>query len=58
MSKSISEIKAEFEQADREQLQLLYAAYADDSRAGVVSLLAKYKKQKKNLKKKLKERKA
>lgn len=50
MSKNISEIKAEFEQADRQSLSLLYAEYANDSRAGVVSLIAKYKKQEEKLK--------
>ena len=45
MSKKISEIKKEFEQADRQTLSLLYAEYADDERAGVVSLIARYKKQ-------------
>ncbi len=45
MGKSISEIKREFEQADRQSLSALYELYADDSRAGVVSLIAKFKKQ-------------
>lgn len=45
MIKSIGEIKKEFEQADRQELQALYATYADDLRSGVVSLIAKYKKQ-------------
>lgn len=45
MSKSIGEIKKEFEQADRQSLLTLYELYADDNRAGVVSLIAKYKKQ-------------
>lgn len=45
MSKSISEIKKEFEQADMQMLKSLYDIYADDNRAGVVSLIAKYKKQ-------------
>lgn len=44
MSKSIGLIKQEFEQADRNKLLELYAEYAEDSRAGVVSLIAKYKK--------------
>lgn len=44
MSLSISEIKKKFEGADRELLTQLYAEYADDARAGVVSLIAKYKK--------------
>ena len=45
MSKSIVEIKKEFEQADRQMLLSLYEIYADDNRAGVVSLISKYKKQ-------------
>ena len=49
MSKSISEIKKEFEQADNQSLKMLYATYADDNRAGVVSLIAKYKKQEEKL---------
>ena len=49
MSKSIGEIKKEFEQADRQTLLSLYKAYADDNRAGVVSLISKYKKQEEKL---------
>ncbi len=49
MSKSISEIKKEFEQADNQSLSSLYTLYADDNRAGVVSLIAKYKKQEEKL---------
>ena len=45
MRKSIAEIKKEFEQADRQSLPSLYEIYAKDGRAGVVSLIAKYKKQ-------------
>lgn len=44
MSKSIKEIKEEFEQADKERLETLYTEYAEDGRAGVVSLIARYKK--------------
>lgn len=44
MSKSIKAIKEEFEQADKKQLDALYAEYAEDGRAFVVSLIAKYKK--------------
>lgn len=44
MSKSIGEIKKEFEQADKQNLPLLYAAYADDNRAGIVGLISKYKR--------------
>ena len=49
MSKSIGEIKKEFEQADRQMLLSLYEIYADDNRAGVVSLISKYKKQEEKL---------
>lgn len=49
MSKTLSEIKKEFEQADKNELASLYAKYADDTRAGVVSLLAKYRKQEEKL---------
>ena len=49
MSKSIGEIKKEFEQADRQTLLSLYEVYADDNRAGVVSLISKYKKQEEKL---------
>lgn len=47
MSKAISinDIKKEFEQADRQSLSSLYDKYKEDKRAGVVSLIAKYKKQ-------------
>lgn len=44
MSKSIAEIKKEFEQADSEKLWMLYEQYSGDTRAGVASLIAKYKK--------------
>lgn len=49
VKKSISEIKKEFEQADRQSLRTLYEKYAEDNRAGVVSLIAKYKKQEEKL---------
>lgn len=49
MSKSIGEIKKEFEQADRQTLLSLYEVYAGDNRAGVVSLISKYKKQEEKL---------
>ena len=49
MSKSIGEIKKEFEQADRQTLLSLYEVYADDNRAGVVSLISKYKRQEEKL---------
>lgn len=44
MNKSIPYIKQEFEQADKQNLPLLYDAYANDNRAGIVSLIAKYKR--------------
>lgn len=49
MSRNISEIKKEFEQADTQMLHFLYEVYADDDRAGVVSLISKYKKQEEKL---------
>lgn len=49
MNKKISEIKQEFEQADKQGLLFLYEKYAEDNRAGVVSLIAKYKKQEEKL---------
>lgn len=49
MNKSISDIRKEFEQADAQKLRLLYEVYAEDTRAGVVSLLSKYKKQEEKL---------
>lgn len=51
MSNKISEIKKEFEQADWNELQGLYEKYKSDERAGVVSLIAKYKKQEEALEK-------
>lgn len=41
---SIKEVKEEFCQADKKQLETLYAKYAEDERAGVVNLIAKYRK--------------
>ena len=49
MSKSISAIKAEFEAAQPEMLSSLYEEYAQDTRAGVVNLIKKYKKQEEKL---------
>ena len=49
MSKSIGEIKKDFEQADKQTLLSLYEKYADDDRAGVVSLISKYKRQEEKL---------
>lgn len=44
MSKKISEIEREFEQADETLLHALYSEYADDARAGVRKLIEKYQK--------------
>lgn len=49
MNRSVTEIKKEFEQADKQSLSLLYDKYASDNRAGVVSLIAKYRKQEEKL---------
>ncbi len=49
MSKSIGDIKKEFEQADKQMLSFLYEVYAEDKRAGVVSLISKYRKQEEKL---------
>lgn len=46
---SISDIKKEFEQADKQMLSFLYEVYADDKRAGVIGLISKYKKQEEKL---------
>lgn len=50
MSKRISEIKQEFEQAESGGLPLLFAKYERDERSGVQNLLAKYRKQEEKLK--------
>lgn len=44
MSKSIQQIKEEFEKADAASLPALYGAYADDSRSGVKKLIETYRK--------------
>ncbi len=49
MGKSITEIRKEFEQADRQSLSALYELYAEDDRTGVVNLISKYKKQEEKL---------
>lgn len=46
MSKSINDIKAEFENADINTRENLIKLYKDDGRKGVVKLLEKYEKQK------------
>lgn len=45
MSKSIAEIKKEFENAELDQVKLgeLFANYADDTRSGVINLISKKK---------------
>ena len=54
MEKKISEIKAEFEKADREQRTFLYEKYAEDERSGVINLIARYKKQELKLQEEIK----
>lgn len=49
MSKSIGEIKAEFEQAEEEMLPSLYELYRDDARSGVRKLIARYQKEQEKL---------
>lgn len=49
MNKKISEIKAEFENADTTKRHELYVQYGEDERAGVVGLIQKYKKQEQKL---------
>lgn len=49
MSKSIAEIKKEFEERMPEQWAELYQEYAGDGRTGVQNLLAKYQKQEEKL---------
>lgn len=49
MSKKISEIKLEFEQADAQELGDLYEKYHADTRSGVISLIARYKKMQEKL---------
>ncbi len=44
MSKSIAQIKAEFEQADGNRRAELYDMYGDDARSGVRKLIASYRK--------------
>jgi ribonuclease HII len=49
MSRSIVEIKWEFEQASSEALPVLYQKYEADTRRGVQNLIEKYKKQEQKL---------
>lgn len=49
--KSIAEIKKEFAQADDTELFALFEKYADDGRAGVVGLIAQYRKKLEKLEK-------
>lgn len=45
MSKSISEIKIEFEQAGEQQWEALCQEYETDSRTGVKNLTARYREE-------------
>lgn len=54
MSKSIREIKEEFEKADKETILLLYEQYAKDNRSGVINLITKYKKREEKLQEEIK----
>ncbi len=49
MSKGIAEIKKELERAEAEERKLLLEFYASDTRAGVQSLLGKYRRQEEKL---------
>lgn len=49
MTKSITDIKKEFDSASMQERAALYQIYASDSRAGVANLIAKYKKQEEKL---------
>lgn len=49
MNKSISSIRQEFEQAQKQELNGLYEMYSGDSRSGIKALILKYKKQEKKL---------
>lgn len=44
MSKSIAQIKDEFERADENERAALYSMYGDDARSGVQKLIASYRK--------------
>ena len=44
MSKSISEIRQEFEMADEKNLPFLYQKYVEDTRSGVQKLIEKYRR--------------
>ena len=49
MNKKIAEIRKELEQAQKEERSQLLEQYASDTRAGVISLLEKYRKQEEKL---------
>lgn len=49
MNKSVKEVKQEWEEADDQTRQVLYTTYAEDDRAGIISLLAKYRRQEKKM---------
>lgn len=54
MSKSINQIKAELENADKDKRETLIEFYKSDTRKGVIKLIEKYEKQKLALVKELK----
>ena len=47
--KKIAEIKEEFQKAAPDELAALYEAYKEDTRAGVLAVINKYKKQEEKL---------
>ena len=49
MSKSIDEIKAEFEAASIDVRKELYLLYESDERKGVINLIAKYRREEEKL---------
>lgn len=49
MNNSIADIKKEFEQTIPQERKRLYKKYAEDSRVGVRSLIARYQKQEEQL---------
>lgn len=51
MSKSISQIRQEFDEADEERGEVLCRLYAGDARAGVQNLIERYRRRKEALKK-------
>lgn len=51
MSKNISQIRQEFDEADKERGEVLCRLYAGDARAGVQNLIERYRRRKEALKK-------